>query len=48
MKNKFKVMLAYENGNRFVFPFDVVVEALDLSDEQMKKVEEKVLLELSK
>lgn len=48
MNKKFKVMLVYDSGQRYVFPFDVVAETLNLKPADVRKLEDAVRLELSK
>lgn len=45
---KFELQLVYNSGKRYTLDFDVVKEVLQLSEEDIKKIEEAVLLELFK
>lgn len=48
MSKKFKIMLVYDSGQRYIFPFELIKEVLELTDEQVKKVEDKILVEIQK
>lgn len=46
--NKFKIALIYDSGKRYVFDFDVIKETLNLTAEDVAKLEKAILVELSK
>jgi len=44
----FSIAIVYESGKRYVFPIDVLVKTLKLSDEDIKKLESAVKKEIQK
>lgn len=45
---RFKIMLAYDSGKRYIFPIDILAEVLGLTDETLDKIETVILKEIQK